>query len=410
MLNRFATCLLSLVALAVLPVAAQTAQEIALLGGDASGVRNSDGALVVSYAAGRTSETFRHLAGRTPLIWARYNPGASIGTILVTRAVRRPNGGVDIVVTPFRPADAARFATGGHGQQVRYFGGINPFAQFDAGDTYFRNINFTAFLAATGLVMRTTQSSVAFVYYPGINLTSSASAAGSDIAWGASGTVNYTMEGRWLLGLPADTGDRAGFIPAFRVVGCNPVIDTRNGCVVKGFASFLQWDFGNLPNTALSLGNRTASQTLDLTAMSSAFGGLEAYLRDASLWNDAAWSSIGGTSASNAQHATRAAGIANADAARRDRLGEVYASGSTTLASATGTGVVTPGASGFWDGSDLATTEFINKSIGAAGGGLGTTFSATDWQQARDRKAAQDVLIRRGGQASTQSISGVAPQ
>src|SRR6202158_5948237 len=62
------------------------------LQGESSGVKNDDGALVANYRAGRTAETFVHLAARSPLVWARYNPGQAIGHILVTRALKLPDG------------------------------------------------------------------------------------------------------------------------------------------------------------------------------------------------------------------------------------------------------------------------------------------------------------------------------
>src|SRR5690349_16195201 len=88
------------------------------LAGEATFVKNDDGALVVGYPAGRTADTFVHFAGRTPLVWARYNPGQAIGHVLVTRAIRLPDGTTQVRANTFRPGDGSRFATGGVGRRV----------------------------------------------------------------------------------------------------------------------------------------------------------------------------------------------------------------------------------------------------------------------------------------------------
>lgn len=378
------------------------------LQGDAASVRNDDGALVASYPAGRTAESFAQLAGRTPIIWARYNPGEAIGHILVTTSRRLPNGTSQVRLVPFRPADGIRFATGGAGKRITYFAGVNPFQQFNAaGDDYFRGVNFTAFLAATGLVMRSTNASIAFVYYPSLTPTQRVRATGSVTSWRVDGTASFTAQGRWLLGLQGEAGDRRGFVPAYRVMNCDPATDTRNRCVVKGFASFVPWDFGNLPSTSVALADRAGNTTPDLSTVGVAFAGLEGYLRDASLWKDAAWSSISGSAAPNALQAAQAARIAEGGLGRRDRLTELTASGTNALDGIVTYGIVAPGATSLWNPSDLATGRFITPGVSQVTGGLGATSSSADWQSARDDGQAQDVRTHRGTTAATRVINDV---
>lgn len=386
--------------------AVETQTPYWFLQGDATGVRNDDGSLIVSYAAGRTAEAFVQLAGRTPIVWARYNPGQAVGHILITRAVRLPNGTTEVRVTPYAPATGSSFATGGVGKRLVYFGGVNPFQQFNGGnDQYFRGVNFTAFLASTGLVMRSVSASVAFVYYPALTPTQSVAGSGNSLTWSASGTANFTMEGRWLLGLQGEAGDRRGFIPAYRVLNCDPAIDVRNGCVVKGFASFIPWDFGNLPSTSVAIATRTGGDRPEMGLMGSAFTGLEGYLRDASLWTDASWTTISGSAAGNVRYGAQAGKIGEGDLGRRDRLTEINSSAGSQLNSTLTYGMVTPGSPSLWNPSDLATGEFITKSISSVGGGLGATSGAADWQQARDKAQAQDVRTRQGTNAAVRVIN-----
>ena len=374
-----------------------TADPFWYLGGEATSVKNDDGALVVGYRAGRTADTFVHFAGRTPLVWARYNPGQAIGHILVTRAIRLPDGTTQVRASTFRPSDGSRFASGGAGRRLAYFGGISPFAQFDsAGDDYFRGVNFTAFLASVGLVMRNAAASVAFVYYPALVPAQTVSGSGNELAWSANGTATYSMEGRWLMGLQAEAGDQRGFVPAYRVMGCNPIVDTRNGCVVKGFASFVPWDRGNLPSGPVAVATRAGAGIPDLGAVAAVFIGLEGYLRDASLWSDGAWSSIAGLASSNSIYATQSLKIGEGDLGRRDRLAEVNPSNTEQLGGSITYGIVTPGSPTFWNPSDLATAEFVMKTLSQVGGGLGTASIAADWQNVRDRAASQDMRVHQG--------------
>jgi hypothetical protein len=375
------------------------------LRGDSATVRNDDGALVVNYAAGRTAESFAQFAGRTPIIWARYNPGEGIGHILVTTSIRRPDAGTEIRIIPFRPSEGTRFAAGGAGKRITYFGGVNPFQQFNgANDEYFRGINFTAFLAAAGLVMRSTSASVAFVYYPALTPAQTVTMSGSAASWSTTGSATFAMQGRWLLGLQGEAGDRRGFVPAYRVLNCDPAIDTRNRCVVKGFASFVPWDFGNLPSTATTLASRSGSDRPELGAMGAAFMGLEGYLRDASLWTDASWSTISGTAAPNGAHALQAAKIGEGDLGRRDRLAEITASGAELGGTITH-GMVSPGLPSLWNPSDLATSAFITGALSHAGGGLGVTAAAADWRSSRDTTLVQDLRARRGTQPASRIIN-----
>lgn len=387
-------------------VAGQAAEPYWYLRGEASSVKNDDGALVVSYGSGRTAEGFVHLAGRTPIIWARYNPGQAIGHILVTRAFRMPDGATQVRVTPFRPGDGSRFSTGGAGKRLIYFGGVNPFAQFNpGGDDYFRGVNFTAFLASTGLVMRSMNASVAFVYYPALTPLQSVRGSGSELAWSATGTATFNMEGRWLLGLQGEAGDRRGFVPAFRVQGCNPLVDTRNGCVVKGFASFVPWDYGSLPSSTVTVASRAGSERPELGAMGAAFAGLEGYLRDASLWSDASWTSIAGVTASNGLYTLQAGKIGEGDLGRRDRLAEINSAAPGQLNGTATYGTVTPGSPTFWNPSDAATAEFVTRPLAQVGGGLGSASSTSDWRSARDGAIAQDVRSRQGTSAAIRVIN-----
>ena len=389
-----------------LSVPALSADAPFWLKGDASGARNDDGSLTINYAAGRTAEAFVQLAGRTPLVWARYNPGQAVGHILLTRAVRLPNGSTQVQISPYRPSQGASFATGGVGKRLVYFGGVNPFEQFNAGgDEYFRGINFTAFLASTGLVMRSLGGSTAFVYYPSLTPGRSVAGGGDATTWSANGSASYTMEGRWLLGLQGEAGDRRGFVPAYRVFSCNPALDPLTGCVVKGFASFIPWDFGNMPSTAVGLALRAGAERPELGVIGTAFEGLEGYLRDSSLWADASWSNVAGTVASNALYQQQTGKIGEGELGRRDRLVEVNSGAGSGLSSTLTHGMVTPGTPSLWNPVDVATSEFITKAVGAVSGGLGAAVGTTDWQQARDRAQAQDVRARQGTAAAVRTIN-----
>lgn len=376
------------------------------LKGEASGARNDDGSLTINYSSGRTAEAFVQLAGRTPLIWARYNPGQAVGHVLVTRATRLPDGSTQVQITPYRPSQGASFATGGVGKRLIYFGGVNPFQQFDAAsDEYFRGINFTAFLASTGLVMRSVGASTAFVYYPALTPGQTVAGGGDSITWNANGTANFTMEGRWLLGLQGEAGDRRGFVPAFRVFNCDPALDPRSGCVVKGFASFIPWDFGNLPSSAVALTTRVGAERPELGLMGAAFEGLEGYLRDASLWADASWTTIAGTVAGNGIYNQQSGKIGEGDLGRRDRLAEVNSGAGSGLGSTATYGMVTPGTPSLWNPNDVATSEFITRSVGTVAGGLGAAVGTADWRQLRDTAQAQDVRARQGTAAAVRTIN-----
>jgi hypothetical protein len=287
-----------------------------------------------------------------------------------------------------------------------YFGGVNPFAQFDgARDSYFRGTNFTAFLASVGLVMRSTNASVSFVYYPALTASQTITVSGDELSWAASGRVAYAMEGRWLLGLQAESGDRRGLVPAYRVRGCDPAIDVRSGCVVKGFASFVPWDSGSLQSNSLVLASRAGSGLPDLGVMTSIFAGLEGYLRDASLWSDAAWTSIAGASASNGVYAIQAANTGEGDLGRRDRLAEVNSAAPAQLGATLTYGMASPGAPTFWSPSDIATTEFVMKPLDQVGGGLGAASTDAGWQVQRDRAMTQDIRMRQGTAAAMRVIN-----
>lgn len=379
------------------------------LAGDATAVKNDDGALVVNYGAGRTAETFVQLAGRSPILWARYNPGQAVGHILVTRVLRLPDGTTQVRVAPFRPGDGGRFSSGGVGRRLNYFGGVNPFAQFNSGnDDFFRGVNFTAFLASTGLVMRSVNASVAFVYYPALTPIQATAESGSELAWSASGTATFNVQGRWLLGLQGESGDRRGFVPAYRVLGCDPSIDVRNGCVVKGFASFVAWDYGNLPSATVALATRVSSERPDLGTMAAWFTGLEGYLRDSSLWSDAAWTSIAGIAATNGIYKVQAGKIGEGDLGRRDQLVEINAAAPDQLNATATFGMVSPGTPSFWNPSDAATAEFVTKPLDQVGGGLAGAATTTDWQASRDAAAAQDVRVHRGTSAAIRPINGTS--
>ena len=390
--------------------AARAAPPFWYLQGESSGVKNDDGALVANYRAGRTAETFVHLAARSPLVWARYNPGQAIGHILVTRALKLPDGTTEVRVSAFRPVDGARFSSGGAGRRLTYFGAVNPFAQFDAqSDDYFRGINFTAFLAATGLVMRSVNASVALVHYPALISTQALSASGSELAWRISATVRYDMQGRWLLGVQGESGDERGFVPAYRVLGCDVALDPRNGCVVKGFASFIAWNDGNLPSAIVAFGSRSGAERPDLGRIASAFEGLEGYLRDASLWREAAWNSIAGVSAPNAMYALAAAKIHEGALERRDRLAEINSAAPRRLSATLTSGVASAGSPSAWDPADAATAEFVMKPLEEAGGGGAIAARAANWRPARDTAASEDMRTREGTSVAVRVINGTTP-
>lgn len=379
-------------------------------GGEAASVKNVDDALVANIRSGQTANEFARMASRTPIIWARYNPGTGIGTIIVTRTFRRPDGSTDIALTPFKPADGTKFSTGGVGRSVIYFGGVNPFGAFDAGDEYFRNINFTAFLAATGLVMRAVNSSVTFVYHPALTPLPQGTTAGNETQYGDSGNVSYRAEGRWLMALAVESGDRGGFVPAYRVQGCNPVIDLRNACIVKGFASFVPWNDGNLPTASMTLGSRSSSSVIDTTGMAALFSGIENFVREGSLWNDSAWSSMANSNSIPASLYTQTTTIALGDIGRRDKLTEVGVGGTSSLSATVTNGIFLPGATNVWDFSDAATTEFILKPLNAAGAGAGVTATQANWQQTRDRNQVADVLNKEGTTAGRRTVFNASPQ
>ncbi|MCA3040156.1 MAG: hypothetical protein ING37_06110, partial [Rhodocyclaceae bacterium] len=46
-------------------------------------MRNVDGAFIAALQGGNTANDFVRLSTRTPMVWARYNPGQGIGTILI---------------------------------------------------------------------------------------------------------------------------------------------------------------------------------------------------------------------------------------------------------------------------------------------------------------------------------------
>jgi len=320
------------------------------MSGEAASTKNSDDAIVANISSGQTANEFARVAGRSPIIWARYNPGNSIGIIIVTRTFKRPDGSTDVSLTPYKPSNGQRFASGGAGKTITYYGGINPFGAFDGGDDYFRNINFSGFLAATGLVMRNINSSVGFVYHPALTPLAQGALAGQETQFNASGTVAYSASGRWLMALAAETGDRRGFVPAYRVTGCNVAIDLRNNCVVKGFASFVPWNDGNLPATSFNLGNRTNAGSIDTSAMSSVFAGIENFVREGAHWNSSSWYAVG-----NNASVTASLGIQTSSIQRRDQLRDVVAAATGTLANTTTYGIATARTMNAWDLPDAAT-------------------------------------------------------
>ena len=407
-MKRFTLGLLIL--LYVASSGAQTSPTYWYLSGEAANVKNVDDSVVANIHSGQTANEFARMASRTPIIWARYNPGTGIGTVIVTRTLRRPDGSTDIALTPFRPIDGLRFSTGGVGRALIYFGGVNPFSAFDGGDDYFHNINFTAFLAATGLVMRSVNSSVSFVYHPALTSIPLSSTTGDETQFGNSGNVSYRAEGRWLMALAAETGDRRGFVPAYRVQGCSPVLDIRNSCIVKGFASFVPWNDGNLPTAGLTLGNLTLNSAIDTTGMAALFAGIENFVREGALWSDSAWSSIAGSSTLAATLGSQTTTIALGDIGRRDQLSEVTSTGSTNLNSTVTNGIFVPGAASAWDFSDSATAEFIVKPLTQGGAGIGSIATQADWRGGRDRDQVADVLNKEGTTASRLSVFSAQPR
>jgi len=375
------------------------------MSGEAASTKNSDDAIVANIRSGQTANEFARVAGRSPIIWARYNPGNSIGIIVVTRTFKRPDGSTDLTLTPYRPAYGQRFASGGAGKTITYYGGVNPFGAFDGGDDYFRNINFSGFLAATGLVMRNINSSVGFVYHPALTPVGQGTLSGQEMQFNPSGSVTYSASGRWLMALAAETGDRRGFVPAYRVSGCNVAIDLRNNCVVKGFASFVPWNDGNLPATSFNLGNRTNAGSIDTSAMSSVFAGIENFVREGALWSASSWYAVG-----NNASVTASLGIQTSSIQRRDLLVDVAAAATGTLANTTTYGIATARTMNAWDLSDAATAEFIVKPLTAPGGGLGATAAAANWQSERDQKPVSDVLNKNGTTPTHRTVFGAQPQ
>lgn len=380
------------------------AADSVTLAGDASLVKNEDAALLLGYAGARTAEGFARYSPRSPIVWARYNPGQAVGQISIARSISLADGSTQVRTSVFAPRDGERFATGGNGRRVTYFGGVNPFAQFDAGDDFFRGANFTAFLASVGLVMRSSQASLAFVYYPVVTSTEAVRATGGEMAWSASASAAYRIQGRWLIGVPAESGDRRGLVPFFQVSGCNAGTDTRNGCRAGGFASFVAWDFGNLPNGSSPYVDRAGDGLSDVSVMRAAFAGLEGYLRDASLWADNTWNTVAGLTSTDGILWNQAAGLASGDLTRRDRLSSASAN-----AGVIGDGKLSPSAASLWNPSDQATSDFIARPLGEVSGGLGAVSNAATWIATRDRALTQDLLAHHAGLPVIRSVASTAP-
>jgi hypothetical protein len=369
-----------------------------VIAGDNSVVRNVDGAFIAALQGGNTANDFVRLSSRTPMVWARYNPGQGIGTILIVTTRRMADGTTSLSLTPFPPANGSVFASGGVGRTVRYYGGTNPFGAFDAGDANFRNISFSAFLAATGLVMRSVTATVGFVYHPALIPTSNVTATGSELAFNNNTTIDYKAEGRWLMALAGESGDRRGFVPAYRVQGCVPADDARSQCVVKGFASFVPWNDGNLPTGAMALASRTAQGEANIAGLSTIFAGIESIVRERALWVDSAWEAVSGRAQVTAVAPTQTQSVTNNSLSARTDVLQLNSAGTRDLnTSIVDTGMwVASGTSAVWDASDAATAEFITKPITSVGGGLGQVALTAQWQSGRDTQLAADVKNRIG--------------
>lgn len=391
------------------PRVAQAAQYIS---GDNVSVRNVDGAIIANLTAGSTANDFVRLSGRTPMVWARYNPGKGIGTILIVSSRRMADGTTSLSLVPFAPSSGSAFSSGGVGRNVRYFGGVNPFGLFDAGDANFRDISFTAFLAATGLVMRSVTATVGFVYHPALIPTSSVTTTGSEMVFDKATTINYTAEGRWLMALAGESGDRRGFVPAYRVQGCIAASDTRSNCVVKGYASFIPWNDGNLPAGAMALASRTAQGEADITGLATIFGGIESIVREQSLWSDSAWSAVSGRAEVTALSAAQMKNIANNSIIARSDATQLSGAGTRDLNTTVADfgSFVATGVSTTLDASDSATAEFITKPITSAAGGLGQIASVAQWQTERDTQLSGDAKSKVGTEARKRTVFGATVQ
>jgi hypothetical protein len=229
---------------------------------------NQDGAALGATRASQLAKVLVRSGSRAPLIWARYTPVAGRGTITLIKPSRQLDGSLHISEVLLSPADGMSLArdplTGG----VRNFGGVNPFAQFQqAGTSEFVAINFTAFLASVGLVMRQQAASLAIVNHHAIEAWSEEAFAGvDDTRLAERRRVTLTLQPRWLIGAANEVGGGRAFTPEFRVAGCVREQDPRHQCRVPGYASFQPFDAGSMPRAGATTIARTAPEGRGLDA------------------------------------------------------------------------------------------------------------------------------------------------
>jgi hypothetical protein len=369
--------------------------------GDRTSTNNSDAALIAALPSGRVADSFVRLSSRTPLIWARYSPIAATGSIVVVKATS-VNGVVRVVSTAFTPANGQRISSGGITGAVRYFSGVNPFSMFTgSGGANFENINMTAFLAAVGLAMRVEQASVAIVSYQTVTEQTNVLSESGLLIRSTDQQVTYTTGTRWLIGAPVEAGDRRAFVPSYRVLGCNELIDVRHRCVVSGHASFAPFDGEQLPEDRVHMAPYRAQTDLgnDIARVVSAFEASGSQIRQR-VALAASWRNVvdGTTLNSSAQvsatgGASRAAGEGGALHRSQVASAMIVQSLQGRVANAEEFGYVAPGTMQT-AANNQAFAAFVSAPLAEASGGIGTVSRTSNWQQQRDGLGVSVVSVK----------------
>lgn len=382
------------------------------IAGDFRVVRQDLAALVLEVPAGETARQAVALAGNSPVLYARYNPGQAVGRMEVVRVEKRPDGSAAVVVTTLRPTDGARFAAGNG--VIRRFGGVNPYVSFISANSalgdYWVRANFNGFLAAAGMAMKQHGASVGFLSYPDIRTrrtetmnVSSGSYNPLNHQYQTSGTQSMRL--RWLAAVPVENAGRDAMIAAYSVPGCSAASSPRDNCIVRSGVAWVPFDGGNATSSDVALRNDTSAARVDGFRGMLLFTAISAYV-GGDLYRTGGWDAYTRGTTSSASDITNM--VDRGYYATRDSTLSGSTAADSTTSSVTDTGLLAtwnPG--GVFDPIADVTTVLIAPSTGSAAGGAATLYNNTRHQTQDQRAFSSGQMVRAQGSGNVSRSGSV---
>ena len=411
MLRPFFTLLiLSLGANATSP--SQEYSNTASIAGDFRVVRQDLAALVLEVPAGETARQVVALAGNSPVLYARYNPGQAVGRMEVVRVERRPDGSAAVVVTTVRPSDGARLAAGNG--VIRRFGGVNPYVSFVSaspalGD-YWVSANFNGFLAAAGMAMKQYGASVGFLSYPDIRTRRTET---MNVNSGAYNPLDHQyqtsgaqyMRLRWLAAVPVENAGRDALIAAYSVPGCSPGASPRDNCIARSGVAWVAFDGGNATSSDVQVRSDTYAARVDGFRGMLLFTAISAYV-GGDLYRTGGWDAYTRGTTNSASDITNM--VDRGYYATRDGTlsGTAAADASTTAVTDTGV-LATWNPGGVFDPIADVTAVLITPAAGSAAGGAATLYNNTRLQTQDQRAFSSGQMVRSQGSGNVSRSGSV---